>query len=148
MDKAPCWRWAYRKADQTWVVALRNPHHMERSLGEVYLYNRALSGSGIMEQGCLSDYHIIDPRTGQVVQDKLATWAIADSAARSDALSTAFMVMAPKEVEQYCQEHPGVVGILLVGEPEQPSLLCFGELARLAADNVDYEEGTHLTEQP
>lgn len=125
------------EADQAWAVSLRNPHQTERSLGEVYLYNRALSGSGIMEQG----YHIIDPRTGQAAQGKLATWAIADSAARSDALSTAFMVMAPEEVEQYCNEHAGVVGILLTGEPEQPALTCFGELARLAPADAAPESG-------
>jgi thiamine biosynthesis lipoprotein len=117
--------------EQPWEVALRGPEAggeaMDAGLGAVYLYDRALSGSSTSERG----QHIIDPRTGNAASGKIATWAIADAAARSDALSTAFMVMAPDEVERYCEAHPGVVGLLLVGEMSQPTLLSYGQFARL-----------------
>ncbi|MBV9864062.1 MAG: FAD:protein FMN transferase [Abitibacteriaceae bacterium] len=114
-------------AEHAWIVALRDPRDGDQMLGQMYLHNRAMSGSGMVTHG----QHIVDPRTGEAAQGKLSTWAIADSAAYSDALSTAFMVMAPEEVEQYCQHHESVVGLLLVGDPAQPSIMSFGELARL-----------------
>ena len=116
--------------EQPWAVVLRDPNPDGQLLGEVYLFDRALSGSSRQILG----HHIIDPRTGDSAQEKLATWAIAASAARSDALSTAFMVMAPEEVEAYCQEHPGVVGLLLMGDEAQPALLTYGQLADLGSE--------------
>lgn len=116
--------------EQLWAVALRDPRNPEQMLGEMYLHNRAMSGSGMVAHG----QHIVDPRTGEAAQGKLSTWAIADSAAYSDALSTAFMVMSPEAVEQYCQQYEGVVGLLLVGDAAQPSIMSFGELARLESN--------------
>jgi FAD:protein FMN transferase len=63
---------------------------------------RAVSGSGTEVKGP----HILDPRTGDAAAGHLAAWASHPSAAASDALSTAFMVMTTEEVGAYCNRHP------------------------------------------
>ncbi len=97
-----------------WPVTLGNPLNRKETLGRFYLKSRALSGSGLRK-----GQHIIDPRSGQPVKEKAGAWACTRGAAKSDALSTAFMVMKPKEVEQYCSKHPDVLGMLVIeGEGE------------------------------
>jgi hypothetical protein len=57
--------------------------------------------------------HIINPRTKRPVPPKPdRVWAIAPTAALSDAISTAFMVMKPAEIATFCKKHPGVQAIL------------------------------------
>jgi len=104
----------------SWPVAIRNPERQEETLGSVELRDRSLSGSGLLLHG----RHIIDPRTGQPVHGKHGTWAGAPSAAESDALSTAFMVMSPPEVEDYCARHPHISAMIL---SEDCKMLRFGE---------------------
>lgn len=73
------------------------------------LRNRALSGSGTEVKG----RHILDPRTGLPAGGHLAAWASHPSAAMSDALSTAFMVMTTDEVEAYCLRRPEVWALIV-----------------------------------
>lgn len=75
----------------------------------VWLKRAALSGSGKAVKGA----HVLDPRTGQPALGHTRTWAQAPSAALSDALSTAFMVMSKEEVDAYCESHPGVLAYFL-----------------------------------
>lgn len=70
------------------------------------LKNRALSGSGFMVKGA----HIMNPRTLRPVAIQAQrSYALAPSAALSDALSTAFMVMEPTEVKALCEKYAGLV---------------------------------------
>lgn len=94
-----------------WPVTLSHPGDRSRTLARLQLAHVSVSGSGV-EKG----QHIIDPRTGQPAVGKLAAWSIAPDAARADALSTAFMVMAPNEAKDYCREHPTVRGLLVLHE--------------------------------
>jgi len=84
-----------------WPVTLSNPRNRKQTLAYLYLQNQAMSGSGL--QWCR---HIIDPRQAKPVEGKLAAWVCAADAATADALSTAFMVMTPDEIQQYCSRHP------------------------------------------
>ena len=59
-----------------------------------WLKNISLSGSGLAVKG----RHIFDPRTGLPAQRQNRAWALADSAAESDALSTAAMVLSEDEI--------------------------------------------------
>ncbi|HYC72988.1 MAG TPA: FAD:protein FMN transferase [Opitutaceae bacterium] len=68
----------------------------------VALSNRAASGSGLAVQG----EHIADPRTRAVAARARRVWALAPTAAASDAVSTAFFVMRDDEVAAFCQAHP------------------------------------------
>lgn len=76
------------------------------------LKQRALSGSGIAVKG----EHVINPRTGRSALRRTRAWALAATAAASDALSTAFFVMADEEVALFCSTAANVAGILADGE--------------------------------
>ncbi len=94
-----------------WPVTLSNPRDLKQTLGALFLENQALSGSGVQK-----GRHIIDPRKAQPVEGRCAAWACACDAATADALSTAFMVMSPDEVRQYCSRHKDVLAMIIVHE--------------------------------
>jgi thiamine biosynthesis lipoprotein len=64
----------------------------------------ALSGSGIAVQGA----HLIDPRTATPSPHVTRTWALAPTAALSDALSTAFFILPETEIAAFCAAHPAI----------------------------------------
>jgi len=89
---------------------------------EIVIRDKALSASGFEVKG----RHIIDPRTGQPAKGALRAWALAPSAAVSDALSTAFMVMTPDEIETYCRARPNTAAMLLFTNDQEPKIERFG----------------------
>ncbi len=91
--------------------------------GRVHLLDRSLSGSGTEVKGA----HIVDPRTGRPAGGHAAAWASHPSAAASDALSTAFMVMSTAEVAGFCGRHPGVWALVKTG-PETCRIFNAGSL--------------------
>jgi len=97
-----------------WPVTLSNPRSHKQNLARLYLRNRAISGSGLQK-----GRHIIDPRTHQPVEAKLAAWASATIAAAADALSTAFMVMSPDEIEKYCLNHSDTLAALILKKADK-----------------------------
>lgn len=107
------------ESDDAWRLAVRDPDSDPAELESIYLRDRAFSGSGTAVKG----RHVLDPRTGRPAEGAANAWASADSAALSDALSTAFMVMAPEQVEQYCLKHADVGAMILT---DDGSLLRFG----------------------
>ena len=62
-----------------------------------WLQHCSLSGSGVAVKG----EHILDPRSGKSAQLRSRAWALADTAAESDALSTACMVLDEKEIAEH-----------------------------------------------
>lgn len=109
-----------------WPVTLSSPRQPERTLAWLHLRNCAVSGSGLRK-----GLHIIDPHTARPVEAKAAAWARAGDAGAADALSTAFMVMSPKQIEQYCSNHPDVSALLILDgdekEQRKPRILHYGE---------------------
>jgi thiamine biosynthesis lipoprotein len=73
-----------------WSCGLGDDHSPQR----FWLAQGSLSGSGLAVKGP----HILDPRTGLPAQRQSRVWALADTAAESDALSTACMVLAEGEI--------------------------------------------------
>jgi thiamine biosynthesis lipoprotein len=61
-----------------------------------WLRQCSLSGSGIAVKG----EHIVDPRSGESARERSRAWALAPTAAQSDALSTACMVLNEKEIAE------------------------------------------------
>lgn len=92
-----------------WRVTLGDLEDGSADLGAVRLSDRSVSASGIAHKR-----HIMDPRSGRPVEGKLGAWALCESAAVADALSTAFTVMSVDEVRAYTQRHPEVSAILAV----------------------------------
>jgi len=94
-----------------WPVTLSNPRDLKQTLGALFLKNQALSSSGVQK-----GRHIIDPRKAKPVEGRCAAWACAGDAATADALSTAFMVMSPDELRQYCSGHKDVLAMVILEE--------------------------------
>ena len=112
-----------------WPLTLSSPVNRKQTLAGLHLQGRALSGSGL-QQG----RHIIDPRTARPVEGRCAAWACAADAATADALSTAFMVMSPDEVRQYCSRHQDVLAMLILHDEtkkkQKEKILHFGQWKR------------------
>ena len=66
----------------------------DQALQRYWLTHSSLSGSGLNVKGA----HILDPRTGQPAKRQSRAWALARTAAESDALSTAAMVLEETEI--------------------------------------------------
>jgi len=111
------------KGKQGWPVTLSNPRNRRQTLAGLSLRNQALSGSGLQK-----GRHIIDPRKQEPVEGSSAAWACACDAATADALSTAFMVMSPDEINQYCSRHPDVLAMVILDEKDQgKKILRYGQ---------------------
>lgn len=95
----------------------------EPAVRAIEIANASLSASGTAVKGA----HLIDPRTGRSAARTSRAWALAETAAQSDALSTAFFVLSDAEVRAFCVAHPEV-GAALSGAGE--GLVCHGALAK------------------
>jgi len=100
-----------------WVVGI--PHPIDRStrLAELRLRDRALGTSGSGTQHFRHKGrrygHILDPRTGRPVEGVLSATVLAPTAARADALSTAFFVMGAEKTLEFCASRPEIGVVLL-----------------------------------
>jgi thiamine biosynthesis lipoprotein len=90
-----------------WSCGLGEHNSRER----YWLTGGSLSGSGLAVQG----RHIFDPRTGAPAHRLDRVWALADSGAESDALSTAMMVLPESEIAGVLAGKPGWL-VFLPGE--------------------------------
>jgi len=119
-----------------WTVGVRHPGDKERRLAVAQLRDAALSTSGGEEQffeyGGKRYGHIIDPRAGWPADRVASVTVIAQSAAVTDALATAFYVGGPELAASYCDAHPGVLALMLESGADRPIL--FG-----SNDNCDVE---------
>jgi len=110
--------------DQGWQIGLRDPRVKSRRAGVLSLSGAALSTSGSQEQFFEHQGnrlgHIIDPRTGWPASGVASVSVIADSAAVSDALATAFFVGGPELAEKYCASHERIMAIMFEGEAAKP----------------------------
>jgi len=103
-----------------WRIALRDALDPAAQLAVAEIRDAALSGSGRHLHG----EHIRNPADGgPPPPENRASWAIAASAAVSDALSTAFLLLSADETRAVCRRYPGVCGAQLSAS---------GDAARLA----------------
>jgi thiamine biosynthesis lipoprotein len=109
-----------------WTVGVRHPVNKERRMAVARLRDAALSTSGGEEQffeyGGKRYGHIIDPRTGWSADATASVTVIAQSAAVTDALATAFYVGGPELAAGYCDSHPGVMVLMLKKGADRPIL--------------------------
>lgn len=80
-----------------WSCGLGDDNAPERIL----LTRASLSGSGLAVKG----EHILDPRTGLPALRQNRAWVLADTAAESDAISTACMVLNEPELEEVLSQN-------------------------------------------
>jgi FAD:protein FMN transferase len=130
-----------------WPLTLSDPAAPSRVLTRLSMRQTALSASGVRKGD-----HIVDPRTGEPVRGRLATWvalprperagveAPAEGPAPSeaegprlapgavaDALTTAFMLLGAEEIAAICERSPGLEAwVLPEGPVGEANLLHFG----------------------
>ena len=93
-----------------WPLGIGGNWGAKAGVETVLLSETALSGSGKEVKG----EHVIDPVSGAVAESA-AAWAIAPSAAVADGLSTAFMLMPPKDILKLCSRHKGIAALVVTG---------------------------------
>jgi thiamine biosynthesis lipoprotein len=126
-----------------WPLTLSDPGAPSRVLARLSVRQTALGASGLRKGD-----HIVDPRTGEPARGRRAAWVAVPrpaaawteartdegprlaAAAVADALTTAFMLLSPGEVETLCEGSPGLEAWILPepaeGRPGEASLLHFG----------------------
>jgi thiamine biosynthesis lipoprotein len=106
-------------------------------LARIRARHQAWSASGIRKKD-----HIVDPRTGSPVRNRVAAWASGSiqslgaagqtgdmgtfetgesPSAVAEAFSTAFMIMPLEEVASCCQRHKGIEARILTSDPSATS---------------------------
>ena len=110
--------------NEGWSVGLRDPRDKTRRFAMLRLRDCALSTSGSEEQFFEHDGqrygHIIDPRSGWPAQQLTSVSVVAQSAAISDALATAFYIGGREVAESYCAANAEVLAIMLERNAERP----------------------------
>jgi FAD:protein FMN transferase len=81
-----------------------------------FLTHASLSGSGLAVKGA----HVLDPRTGRSALRQSRAWVLAETAAESDALSTACMVLSEPELEAVLVQNHLWLAFLEGGEGARP----------------------------
>jgi thiamine biosynthesis lipoprotein len=95
-----------------WSCGLGDDHASQR----FFLSHASLSGSGLAVKG----NHILDPRTGRLALRQTRAWALADTAAESDTLSTACMVLSEPELEEVLRQDPSWLFFIESGGTARP----------------------------
>jgi FAD:protein FMN transferase len=107
--------------ERGWQVAIRHPSDDARTLGSVYLVDRALGTSAAtyqsFEYNGKSYGHVLDPRSGRPADQVRSASCLASSAAEADALSTAFFVTGEDWTREFCRSREHLAAILLTNDP-------------------------------
>lgn len=122
----------YVVKESGWPLRLLNPGNEEDVLGHFEVEHFAVSASSDVDSN-----HILDPSIQSIVSRWLGTWAVTRTAAKADALSTAFMVMERSDIDRYCTENPDTSGALVELNAGEPALICLGNWSRFSARRVE-----------
>lgn len=87
----------------------------------IWLERQSVGSSGTSVKG----QHILDPLTLKPPTLVHRTWALCDSAAESDALSTAWMCLSQEEIAEICGSRPRT-GAILQPKPDSENLVVIG----------------------
>ncbi|MEZ4414813.1 MAG: FAD:protein FMN transferase [Gemmatimonadota bacterium] len=101
---------------EPWRVALQDPRSSERSVGQIALAGTAVATSGDYMRTFSEDrsaHHILDPRTGTSPTEIASVSVTAPSAMLADALSTAALVLGPRDGLRLLERTPHAEGALV-----------------------------------
>jgi len=102
--------------DDAWRIGLQDPRVADGSLGTIGLRGEAVATSGDYVQYLTPDmslHHIIDPRTGSSPAHASGVSVVAPSAMAADALSTATLVLGPREGMELLDRLDGIEGMIV-----------------------------------
>lgn len=91
-----------------WPITISNPSNPSQTIAEIILNDFSLSGSGQQKS-----MHIINPKTEMPINERSGAWAMCKSAAQSDAMSTTFMIMSVDDINNFCNSHDFISGIVI-----------------------------------
>ena len=97
-----------------WPLYCSDPENAAHIFHRFNLRDASISASGLRK-----GEHIIDPRSGQPVHHHRAAWVIGKDAVRTDALSTAFMVMQPDDIADYCGRFSEIQAWVLLQDQQE-----------------------------
>ncbi len=99
-----------------WRIGLQDPRVPDGSLGVVQLRGESVATSGDYVQYLTPDmslHHILDPRTGSSPTHTSGVSVVAPSAMAADALSTAALVLGPREGMELLDRLEGIEGMIV-----------------------------------
>jgi thiamine biosynthesis lipoprotein len=100
-----------------WTVRIENPRWEGKSIEQFTLRDRSVATSGDGRRYLLRDgkrySHIVDPRSGQLVQGVQSVTVITDDATLADAYATAVCVMGPLEGMRWVEAREGVEALII-----------------------------------
>jgi thiamine biosynthesis lipoprotein len=102
--------------DDAWRIGLQDPRVADGNLGILQLRGESVATSGDYMQYLTPDmslHHIIDPRTGSSPAHTSAVSVVAPSAMAADALSTAALVLGPREGMELLDRLDGIEGMIV-----------------------------------
>jgi len=105
-----------------WTVGVAHPMRLGKRLTEISLSDEAIGTSGSQQQ--FFRYrgrrfsHLIDPRTGWPAEGVLSVTVVAPTGTLSELLSTAFFVMGPEKIDEYCRHHPNIAAVCVIPSPK------------------------------
>jgi thiamine biosynthesis lipoprotein len=102
--------------DRPWRVFVRDPGRPSSTRLALRLSDMAIGSSGSYENSLRAGgrriNHIIDPRSGMPASSDVAATVIAPSATVADALSTAMIVLGPREGLRVLERFPGAEAVI------------------------------------
>lgn len=101
-----------------WDVGIQNPRDEEKILSTIEVSHRGVATSGDYRRYFTLEgrrfSHIVDPRTGETVQDvPMSVTVVAPDATTADALATGIFVLGPEEGMRLIESLPGVEGLIV-----------------------------------
>ena len=99
-----------------WRIGLQDPRVPNGSLGVLRLRGESVATSGDYMQYLTADmslHHILDPRTGSSPVHTSGVSVVAPSAMAADALSTATLVLGPREGMDLLDRLDGIEGMIV-----------------------------------
>jgi thiamine biosynthesis lipoprotein len=107
-----------RRDHQSWRIGIGHPRRNGELLGSLTLSSgRSLGTSADTQNYFIHNQvrysHLLDPKTGYPVRDKILVSVIAPTAAESDLLSTAFFMLSLEQIRAFLTRHPGIEAIVV-----------------------------------
>jgi FAD:protein FMN transferase len=107
-----------------WTIAIAplEPGKPGAALPPMLLRNAAVSTAGDSERFVIIDgrrySHIINPKTGQAVEDRASVTVVAPDGGTADALETTVYILGPERGLKLVEETPGAAAIYVRSTPE------------------------------
>lgn len=106
-----------RPTGEAWQIGVQHPRLKDAFVAVAGLDGRALSTSGDYATSFTSDFstnHVFDPKTGRSPDEVASVSIVAPTATLADALSTAAMVLGPRETLALLEQMPNIDALFVL----------------------------------